>query len=148
MRAQRVVIILLSTYVVVSFVIVLFSYSRTLSLDNINNERIISARNNILEMESEVSKRNSVVTSSKPSNMKNESPENSDLLLSVPFYIYEEFDWLSESSNTTIGQYTFQEWIEVSEEDRQMKYKENGDLKFYLSAVRHPMRVKRPEDAK
>ena len=145
-QSQRLITVLISTYVVLHFVIASTFYSSTLALDNINNERMISARNSILEMEPE--EMNSIVGSSVPTNMANELLKNFDPLLSVPFYIYKDFDWLSESSSATVGNYTFREWIELSEEDRSLKFRDDDDLKFYLSAVNHPMRVKRPEDAK
>ena len=47
--------------------------------------------------------------------MANELLKNFDPLLSVPFYFYKDFDWLSESSSATVGNYTFREWIELSE---------------------------------
>jgi hypothetical protein len=71
-----------------------------------------------------------------------------ELLLSVPFYIYEELDWLDETSITTIGNHTFREWLQLSVSERNFANKHDDDLKFYLAAVKHPMRVKRPEDAK
>ncbi len=75
-----------------------------------------------------------------------------DLLLSVPFYIYDEFDWLSNSINTTIANYTFAEYVQMSNEERkkhnQADWSEDSEIMFYLSARKHPMRVYNPQDAK
>ena len=85
----------------------------------------------------------------------------SDLLLSVPFYIYED-EFLQDDSiwnitsmydsmtpnfakknSTTNGTKTFMEYAET------FKYhKHAGDIHFIRSALEHPMRVLNPEDAK
>ena len=76
-------------------------------------------------------------------------PNEKELLLSVPFYIYKELDWLDESNHiTTIGDHTFRRWIELSTDERQFTNKHDDDLKFYLAATKHPMRVYDPSDAK
>ncbi len=68
------------------------------------------------------------------------------LLLSVPFYIYDEFDWLSNTSNATIGNHTFAEVAKMSAGlGGDM---EDFEILFYLSAIKHPMRVSSPDDAK
>ncbi|GFH45317.1 hypothetical protein CTEN210_01791 [Chaetoceros tenuissimus] len=75
--------------------------------------------------------------------------QQNDLLLTTPFYIYEELDWLDETHHvTTVGNHTFREWIELSAEERNFEMKHDDDLKFYVAATRHPMRVENPEDAK
>jgi hypothetical protein len=71
-----------------------------------------------------------------------------DLMLSVPYYIYNELDWLAEGSVTTIGNHTFQDWIQLSSEERNLKSKHDDDIKLYLAATKHPMRVLNPEEAK
>ena len=73
---------------------------------------------------------------------------STDLLMSVPFYIYSEMDWLSEESLTTIGNYSFLDWLQLSAEQRQLPHKHDGDIKLYIAATQHPMRVYDPEEAK
>jgi Exostosin family len=62
-----------------------------------------------------------------------------DLLLSVPFYIYEELNWLDTGYR---GNKTFHEIL------RNQEKKHQEDLHFYNAALRHPMRTRRPEEAK
>jgi hypothetical protein len=62
-----------------------------------------------------------------------------DLLLSVPFYIYEELNWLDTGYR---GNKTFHDIL------RNQAKKHQEDLKFYKAALRHPMRTRRPEEAK
>lgn len=83
-----------------------------------------------------------------PSEMKSNSNLKNDLLLSVPFYIYEELDWLDDKHITTVANHTFNEWVKLSASERNFDIKHDDDLKFYLAAARHPMRVKNPEEAK
>ncbi len=87
-------------------------------------------------------------------NNNNKNTTSQEYLLSIPFYIYEEFDWLSTSSSnssnnnnnatTTIGNITFEEFAKKS---LALGGKEDFEMLFYLSARKHPMRVLNPEDA-
>jgi len=79
---------------------------------------------------------------------KNFTTNSLDLMLRVPYYIYNELDWLAEGSVTTIGNHTFQDWIQLSSEDRNLSSKHDDDIKLYLAATKHPMRVLYPEEAK
>jgi hypothetical protein len=63
-----------------------------------------------------------------------------DLLLSVPFYIYEELNWLDSGYK---GNQTFRE---IFENEANKKHQE--DLQFYKAALRHPMHTHQPEEAK
>lgn len=70
-------------------------------------------------------------------------PTNSssyDLLLSVPFYVYQELNWLETG---TIGNQTFFAWLQARH-----SISHNDDLQFLLAALQHPMRTHRPEEAK
>ena len=85
-------------------------------------------------------------------------PTDPDILLSVPFYVYEDeflkddsvwnitgmYDIMTTKKNsTTNGTKTFMEYAET------FKYhKHAGDIHFIRSALEHPMRVLNPEDAK
>lgn len=68
-------------------------------------------------------------------------------LLSKKFYIYDELDWLAPTANATIGKFSFREWVGLNETSRSFLKKEDSDLRFYLSARIHPLRVKDPKDA-
>eukprot|EP00551_Chaetoceros_affinis_P012307 CAMPEP_0203670314 /NCGR_PEP_ID=MMETSP0090-20130426/6424_1 /ASSEMBLY_ACC=CAM_ASM_001088 /TAXON_ID=426623 /ORGANISM="Chaetoceros affinis, Strain CCMP159" /LENGTH=435 /DNA_ID=CAMNT_0050535143 /DNA_START=73 /DNA_END=1380 /DNA_ORIENTATION=+ len=87
-------------------------------------------------------------------------PTDPDLLLSVPFYVYED-EFLKDDSvwnitgmydfymtklpkkNSTNGTNAFMELAET------FKYEKHaGDIHFIRSALQHPMRVLNPEDAK
>jgi len=71
-----------------------------------------------------------------------------DLILSVPFFIYEEFDWLNSGTcNTSVSNFTLKEFIRLGEEGQRL-IKEDSELMFYIAATNHPMRRERPEDAK
>ena len=77
------------------------------------------------------------------SSLQKETSDNindEDLLLSVPFYIYEELNWLEEGF---IGNQTF---LEVSQAAQNPKH--TDDVRFLLSALRHPLRVDDPARAK
>ena len=76
------------------------------------------------------------------------SDTSPDLLMSVPFYIYSEMDWFREDSITTVGNASFRDWVQMSAEERQLKFKHDDDVKLYIAATKHPMRVSNPEDAK
>lgn len=83
--------------------------------------------------------------------------QHHDYLLSVPFYIYEEFlrdenllnftdmyhqhEWSLSVKNES--HVTFEEYLEASRD-----YKHAGDLHFVRAALEHPRRVLNPEDAK
>ncbi len=90
--------------------------------------------------------------------------QHNDYLLSVPFYIYEEFlhdenllnftdmyhhhlkvspSNVSISAVVNESHVTFEEFLEV-----QRYYKHAGDLHFVRAALDHPSRVLNPEDAK
>lgn len=74
-----------------------------------------------------------------------------DLLLNVPFYIYEEFDYLGDSATFTIGgnSTTFREYIKLHVDERPYKMIIHDDeIKFYLAATKHPLRVHSPHQAK
>ena len=95
-----------------------------------------------------------------PTIEQDKKPNNPDLLLSVPFYVYEdEFlnnslwniteiyesqrGWKDEIHDSNNETKTFMEYAE-----HYKYYKQFGDVHFIRSALQHPMRVLNPEDAK
>jgi hypothetical protein len=69
----------------------------------------------------------------------NTTTENDLLLLSVPFYVYEELAWVSATySGIPVGNY--------AKEPRSSKH--SDDYWFMQASLRHPMRTRNPEDAK
>lgn len=52
------------------------------------------------------------------------------------------------TSNTTIANFTLKEFIHLDEKESRVPFKEQSELKFYLLATKHRMRVMHPEDAK
>lgn len=61
-----------------------------------------------------------------------------DLLLNVPFYVYEDLLWIEKG---TIGDLTVQEWI------KERKVKHTDDFWFAKASLTHPMRTLDPNQA-
>ena len=60
------------------------------------------------------------------------------LLLSVPFYVYEDLLWIDRA---TVGDLSLEEWMRVR------KVKHTDDYWFAKAALRHPLRTLNPEEA-
>jgi len=77
------------------------------------------------------------------------SASASSLLLSVPFYIYAELDWIAQNATVgnSIGNYSLLEFQELVATDHRNP-KHDDDILFYISATKHPMRTHNPQDAK
>lgn len=105
-----------------------------------------------------VTHENTIIPSLPPTT-KEHNKVSTDLLLSVPFYVYEDeflkddhdvwnltsiYHWgMLDNTNRTNGTITFMEVAET------LKYQKHaGDIHFIRSALKHPMRVLNPKDAK
>lgn len=75
-----------------------------------------------------------------PADSHHNHPPNHELLLTTPFYIYEELIML----NATIGDQTLLELYNLP--DRNPKH--DDDFKFLQAAMRHPMRTTDPHKAR
>jgi len=96
-----------------------------------------------------------IATSTTPGlTMTTTDQQHLDFLLTVPFYVYEEFlhdenllnitDMVSLADNPNQTTYdNFDDFLESRK-----YHKHSGDLHFIRSALDHPMRVKKPEYAK
>eukprot|EP00980_Cylindrotheca_fusiformis_P022674 scaffold9548_cov108-Cylindrotheca_fusiformis.AAC.6 len=80
---------------------------------------------------------------SKGSFHKTVSDGSPDLLLSVPFYVYEEFAWLNA---TFVGRPVSE--VAYSSEKNATSFKHGDDYWFLASSLRHPMRTRNISEAK
>lgn len=76
---------------------------------------------------------------------KQDSQVLPELLLSVPFYLYEELSWINAtiSGNGPVADYNL-----LSDKENGLRWKHGDDFWFLKAAHGHPMRTQRIEDAK
>jgi hypothetical protein len=70
-------------------------------------------------------------------------PSPPDLLLSVPFYVYEDLAWI----NATFGGHPVAE-ISRSQGNQNIRFKHSDDYWFMEASLKHPMRTRNMDEAK
>ena len=111
-------------------------------IDGSSTKRVMtfqSSNEDVIDRQDQVVAIESLPSSSSPS-------ASSSLLLSVPFYIYEELDWFA-MDNLTVENRSLEEYIDAGV-SHERNPKHDDDLLLYQAATKHPMRTYDPTQAK